>query len=370
MWRYRVVSALLLSLLLVSYSGLSQVAFSFKLETLSNDLQRPWGIEVLADDSIVITERDGDIRAYKDGQLSKAISGLPRVYNAGQGGLLDVISHPNFADNNWVYFTMSVGSATKNATQLVRAKWNGADLKEVEILYRAAPNKKQAYHFAGRMSFLPDNSLVFGVGDGYFYKDEAQTLDNHLGKIIRLTDSGNVPVNNPFVNNKEAESAIYSYGHRNPQGMFYDKRRGVLFSNEHGPKGGDEINIIRAGLNYGWPAITYGVDYSGAVISDFTHKPGMEQPLFQWTPSIAPSSMLVYYGDEFPQLKGHILTTTLKYQELRLVELKGKQANLSVGGQQTFLKGRGERIRDIDIDSQGRIYLVTDSGLLWRISKK
>ena len=356
-------------ILFASFSSLAQVDFKFNLETLSDKLDRPWAVSVLPDDSLVVTERDGDIRLFKDSVLSKGISGLPNVYNAGQGGLLDVIKHPRFKQNNWLYFTMSVGSATKNATQLVRAKLVGQTLQNVEIIYRAAPNKKQAYHFAGRMSFMPDGSLVFGVGDGYFYKEEAQSLDNHLGKIIRLKDDGQVPKNNPFVGNKGAKPAIYSYGHRNPQGMFYDQQRKILFSNEHGPKGGDEINIINPGLNYGWPEITYGVDYSGAIISEFTHKPGMEQPLLQWTPSIAPSSMLVYYGNEFPQLNGHILTTTLKYQELRLVELLGVKDSLAVKGQQTFLKDKGERIRDIDVDSQGRIYLVTDNGLLWRLSK-
>ena len=359
----------LLALSALAFSARAKVNFSFELTELTDELKRPWAIAALPDRRLVITERQGALRLFDGKRLSKPISGFPSVYNADQGGLLDVKADPEFARNQRLYFTYSAGSATNNRTVLARARLVKGKLSQFKVLFEAKPNKKQAYHFAGRIEFLPDNTLVFGVGDGSFYKEEAQNLSSHLGSIIRLNDDGSVPADNPFVLNKNAKPEVYSYGHRNPQGLYFDKKRNLLFSNEHGPKGGDEINILEPGKNYGWPTITYGVNYDGSVISNLTHKFGMEQPVLQWTPSIAPSSIQVYYGNAFPQLSGHILTTTLKYQELRLVELKDKGSQVEVVGQQTFLKNKGERLRDIEVDAKGRILLITDSGKLWRLSR-
>lgn len=337
---------------------------------LANGLERPWAVAALPDGSLVITERSGQLRWYNKGQLSQPIKGLPEVFDAGQGGMLDVKPHPDFANNRWLYFTYAKGDNSNNATYLARAKFNNGRLSELTELFKASPSKQRAYHYSGRIEFLPDNTLVFAVGDGYSYKDQAQTLDNHFGKVVRLNDDGSVPDSNPFYHNAQAQAAIYSYGHRNPQGMYYDDKRQLLFSNEHGPKGGDEINIIKAGVNYGWPAITYGIDYSGAIISDLTHKEGMAQPLLHWTPSIAPSSMLVYYGQEFPEFNGNILTTTLKYQELRLVTLSKPGQKLSVLGQTSLLKNKYGRLRDIEIGDKGELFLVSDSGKLLQLNKK
>lgn len=355
-------------LAVVSLSGYAKV--DFKIDELSDDLQRPWGISHIGNGQMLITERDGDVRLYDGKTVLPALEGLPSVYNVGQGGLLDVYAHPDYVTNNYVYFTLGEGTATKNYTKLIRTKFNGVEFVDIKTLFMASPTKKQALHYAGRISFLPDNSLVFGVGDGYLYKEQAQQLDSHLGKIIRLYDDGSIPADNPFVGKDNIYPDIYSYGHRNPQGMFFDNKRQLLFSNEHGPKGGDEINIIRAGKNYGWPAITYGVDYSGDIISELTHKEGMEQPLLHWTPSIAPSSMLVYYGDMFPELNGHILTTALKFTQLRVVRLADQNGKVSVVTQEVYLKDRGERIRDIELDDLGRIYLITDNGKLLRLTKQ
>lgn len=362
----KLIKGILLPLMVVASGAEAEVDWQFKHTVVSDKIERPWAVATLPDGRLLITEREGNLRIYDQGKLSKPISGLPEVYDSGQGGLLDVIADPEFSSNSTIYLTASIGSRSKNATNLIRAVLKGEKLTDVKVLFKAQPDKSKAYHFAGRLSFLPDNSLVFGVGDGYSEKDDAQVLDSHLGKILRLDRNGNALADNPFVKTKDALPEIYSMGHRNPQGMFYDHKRGILFSHEHGPKGGDEINIIEPGNNYGWPTITYGVDYSGAIISDLTHKEGLEQPLLQWTPSIAPSSMLVYYGKEFPELNGHILSSTLKYQELRLVEL-GK--NLTVEGQQTFLKEKEQRIRDVEIDAQGKLWLVTDNGELWKLSK-
>lgn len=345
-------------------------SFEFTLETLSEDLDRPWGITHIGNNRLLITERDGGVRYYDSQQLKPAIDELPSVYNVGQGGLLDVIAHPNFANNQTLYFTMSRGSATNNGTHVIRAKWQDNTLSEIKTIFTPTPSKKQALHYSGRIAFMPDNSLVFAVGDGYLYMDDAQKLDSHLGKIVRIYDDGSVPADNPFVNQTGVLPEIYSYGHRNPQGMYFDHKRQLLFSNEHGPKGGDEVNLIKPGNNYGWPAITYGVDYSGDIISELTHKDGMEQPLLHWTPSIAPSALLVYYGKEFPALNGHVLTTALKFTQLRLIKLAGAAEQLKVVAQEVYLKEKGERIRDLEIDAQGRIYLITDSGKLWRLSAK
>ena len=370
----RQLSLSILFLLMVGFNLAWANEQVFSLTQLSKELDRPWAVEVLPDGRVVITERGGTLRIYDKGELSQAIEGLPAVYNAGQGGLLDVKAHPDFAKNAWLYFTYSSGSATKNRTVLARAqlresKLQGQKLQDVVVLFEAEPSKKQAYHFAGRIEFLPDRSLVFGVGDGYFYKEQAQELSSHLGKFIRLRDDGSIPTDNPFVSNSKAKPAIFSLGHRNPQGVFYDSKRKVLFSNEHGPKGGDEINILQAGSNYGWPTITYGVNYDGSVISELTHKAGMQQPLHQWTPSIAPSSMVVYYGKTFPGWHGHLLTTTLKYQELRLVKLAQDGMQLNVIEELSLLKNKGERLRDIAVDNKGRVLLITDSGKLWRLEK-
>lgn len=355
------------------FLALSQSAYAkldIKVTELASGLERPWAVASLPDGSLMITERNGQLRHWRDGKLSKPIEGLPEVYNAGQGGMLDVKAHPDFATSPWLYFTYAKGSRSSNATHLARAKYENGKLTEFTELFFAAPSKKGGYHFSGRIEFMPDNTLVFAVGDGYSYMDEAQNLSNHFGKIVRLNLDGTIPQDNPYAKVKNAKAEIYSYGHRNPQGMFYDKQRKLLFSNEHGPKGGDEINIIRPAVNYGWPVITYGVDYSGDIISDLTHKDGMEQPLLQWTPSIAPSSLLVYYGEEFPEFNGHILTTALKFQELRLVKLSNGKNPLTVIDQETYLKNEHGRLRDIEIGRKGELYLVTDAGLLLQLTKK
>lgn len=365
MKKIKKITALLLAL--TAFTSSAKV--DIKVTELASGLERPWAVAYLGQNSLLITERNGQLRWFNKGKLSKPIDGLPKVFNAGQGGLLDVKPHPDFASNSLVYFTYAKGTSDKNATYLARAKFTDGKLGEVEELFMASPEKENAYHFSGRIEFLPDGTLIFAVGDGYFYKDKAQTLDTHFGKTIRLNADGTIPADNPFVDNKGAKGEVYSYGHRNPQGMYYDQERKILFSNEHGPKGGDEINIIKPAVNYGWPAITYGVDYSGEIISELTHKEGMAQPLLQWTPSIAPSSIMVYYGKEFPEFDGHILTTTLKYKELRLVKLSQQQGEVKVLGQETYLKDKFGRLRDIEIGKGGELYLVTDGGLLLQLNK-
>lgn len=343
---------------------------AFELTVVSSDLERPWAVSVLPDQSILITERDGQLRWWQNNSLSQAIDVPAEIYKRGQGGLLDVFPHPHFSQNKRIYLTYATGSQRKNATRLAQAKFDNGRLTDFRVLFTATPYKSGGYHFAGRIAFLPDNTLVFGVGDGYKHMDKAQTLDNHLGKIIRLKDDGSVPVDNPFIGKSGVLAEIYSYGHRNPQGLFFDETTGQLLSNEHGPKGGDEINLIQAGKNYGWPAITYGVDYSGAVISELTHKTGMLQPLLHWTPSIAPSSIHFYRHTAMSEFSGRLLNTALKYQEIRAVKVESiSNTHWQLGEQKSHLKNQIGRIRDLDVDAIGRVYLVTDKGQLVRLAK-
>jgi glucose/arabinose dehydrogenase len=357
---------LLTILAFTCYTGIAQAKIS--AEKLTEKLERPWAVNVLDDGRILVTERAGFLRVWKSGQLSAPIKLADNIFNEGQGGLLDVIAHPDFKTNKTVYFTYSTGDKGRNATRLASAQLHGNELVNYKILFTAQPYKEAAYHFAGRMAFLPDGTLVFGVGDGYKYMKQAQTLDNHFGKIIRLNDDGSVPADNPFVNTPNAKPEIYSYGHRNPQGLVYDSKSGSLLSNEHGPKGGDEINLIQAGLNYGWPEITYGIDYSGDIISELTHKEGMEQPLLQWNPSIAPSSLIVYRHEQMPELQNSIINSALKYQEMRQVKIDVKSADWKLGEQTTWFKNEFGRMRDITMDAAGNIFVVTDGGILLKVS--
>ncbi|GAB2994611.1 PQQ-dependent sugar dehydrogenase [Psychrosphaera aestuarii] len=388
MWQnYAVANNQLLS------SSLSPVDVKLNTTTLYEGLHKPWGIAHLSSELFLITERNGEVRLWNNatGIMSKANSQFTdSVYESGQGGMLDVIAHPDYADNQWVYFTFASGHKFSNGTTLARAKLNintqpkatNFTFENIEILFRATPQKAATYHFAGRMAFLPDTTLVFGVGDGYSYMDDAQKLDSHLGKILRLKDNGEVPSDNPYIKTDGALPEIYSIGHRNPQGLFYDKHRKLLFSNEHGPKGGDEINIIKPKLNYGWPKITYGIDYSGLEITPHNTMQGLESPLVNWTPSIAPGSLLIYSGEEFPEFKNTLITTALKYQEMRVVKLAEKNestpesqvsishSGLELSSEQTYLKNLKERLRDVVEDEQGRLLIVTDSGKLIRLSKQ
>ena len=257
----------------------AEVAFDPKITTLASGLQKPWGLTRLPNGDMIITERNGQLRRWDGQSLSEAFSGLPDVLYIGQGGLLDVKADPNFTTNNTLYFTYSAGTNQKNGTYLAKARLENNTLTNVEVLFKPQFMKQNGYHYAGRIEFLEDDSLIFGIGDGYSYKEHAQQLDSHLGKLIRLNKDGQPPQDNPYVNVANVLPEVYSYGHRNPQGLSFDVKRKILFSNEHGPKGGDEINIIKPKLNYGWPEITYGVDYSGEIISEHSSKPNMEQPL-------------------------------------------------------------------------------------------
>lgn len=350
---------------------------AYQVETIATALHFPWSLAFLPDGKLLVTERTGQLRMVDNGELSAPIAGLPEdIYVKSQGGLLDVILHPNYQQNGWLYLSYASGTDEHNALTLMRAKLDGLSLVEQQVLFRVSPDKDTPVHFAGRMTFLPDNTLLLTSGDGFDYREKAQLKNSLLGKIVRLMDDGSVPLDNPFVAANEVladadydpvlSPYIYSLGHRNPQGIAYDVTRKVVFAHEHGPAGGDEINIIESGHNYGWPVITNGLDYSGARISPFTTYANMQQPWLDWTPSIAPSGMAIYQGTMFADLQGDILVTSLKFKQVYWLHMAG----MEIVQQSTLFSEIGQRLRDIRVHPDGSIYLLTDSneGQILRIS--
>ncbi len=347
-------------------SNKPNVAFkNYQVKQIASGLQSPWSIVQLNSDQFLVAEKVAQLRIISNGTVSEPVQGLPDIFVRSQGGLMDLVLHPQYQNNQWIYFSYAHGQREKNALRVMRAKLKDNQLTEKQILLTVSPWKDTPVHYGARMAFLPDNSLLITSGDGFDYRESAQKKDSLLGKIMRINDDGSIPSDNPFVNEKDVKPEIWSLGHRNPQGIVYDSQRQKVFSNEHGPKGGDEINLIEKGKNYGWPIVTNGVDYSGALISPFKEYKGMQQPMVDWTPSIAPSALTVYYADMFPELKGDLLSTTLKSKELRRVKLNGT----SVAFQQSLLTELDARLRDVMIDQQGAIILLTDDGRVLRVTR-
>ncbi|TDF39644.1 PQQ-dependent sugar dehydrogenase [Alteromonadaceae bacterium M269] len=348
--------------------ALAQQALNIQTTTITSDLSSPWAIELISDEQMLISERPGVLKRLTVGQGSEVIQGTPNVFYRGQGGLLDIALDPEFEQNQKIYLSYSSGDREENRLEVLSARLVGNRLEDSRVIFKASPSKDTPVHYAGRMLFLPDQTLLVTVGDGFDYREHAQKTDSLLGKIVRVMKDGKIPDDNPFAGESEVgvktEMSIFSLGHRNHQALIYDEKRQLIFSNEHGPAGGDEINIIEPGKNYGWPVITNGKDYSGASITPFKTYEGMEQPFVDWTPSIAPSSMAVYYGNEFPQLNGNLLVTSLKSQEL----LNLTMVNNRVTKQENILPNLRERYRDIKVNSKGEILVLTDSGKLIKLS--
>ena len=334
--------------------------FNINIETMATGLEYPWGIVFLPDGSALVTEKAGRLRLLKDGKLSTPISGVPLVLYKGQAGLFDVALHPDFATNQFVYLSFAKGTEKDNATTLIRAIFDGKTLSEVTQIFESNPHKKGTNHFGARILFLSDKTLLLSLGEGFSYKDEAQNLMSDFGKIMHLRDDG-VPIDDHQFStsndqNVKSHKGIFSYGHRNPQGLAFDKATNTIYENEHGPRGGDEINVLVTGKNYGWPKITYGLDYTGLPISDKVAMDGMEQPLLYWVPSIAPSGMTFYDKDLFADWKGNLLVSALAGEQLRRVELKAGK----VLKQETFLTELKTRFRNITTAPDGSIWVLTD----------
>lgn len=331
---------------------------AYSVEVVAGEFNFPWSLAFLPDGDFLVTERNGTLKHVTSKGDVTTVGGLEsqKVAVAGQGGLLDVVLDPGFPVNQTLYIALAWGEPADNALRVVRAKLDANRLVDVTPIFTAGPNKKTPVHYGGRMAFLPDGTLLITSGDGFDYREDAQRVNNHLGKILRINTDGTPAADNPFTDQGELAKAVFSLGHRNPQAVLFDPIRRVIFSHEHGPAGGDEVNIIEPGVNYGWPIVTNGKDYSGASISPFTEYPGMKGPWIDWTPSIAPSGMAVYYGQAFPELNGHLLVTSLKDKNLRIIELNG----LDVLSQQLWMEEESMRLRDVRVGPDGNIYLLTD----------
>ena len=338
-----------------------------RTEVMASGLDHPWSLAFLPGGSVLVTERNGGLKRLEGGKLFP-VSGVPPVFNEGQAGLFDVLPHPDFNNNGLVFLSFAHGTRGANGTRVVRAKLVGNSLIEVTPIYTASPLKRGPVHFGGRMAFLPDGTLMLTTGDGFDFREQAQRLDSPLGKVMRLSIDGKVPPGNPYASEPEAQGAIWSRGHRNPQGLAYDPVRRMLFLHEHGPRGGDEVNVIRRGGNYGWPVATLGMDYSGATISPFRNYPGMIDPLVSWVPSIAPSGLAVYRGAMFPEWQGSLLVGALVDKELRVVKLTPAG---EVAGQERALRSLGARIRDVRVAPDGAVWVTTDDaeGKVLRLSR-
>jgi len=330
---------------------------AFKIDTVARGLDVPWGIAFLPDGDLLVTERSGQLFRFGGGKLKAIISGVPEVFAQGQGGLLDIVLHPKYQQNGWIYISYSKkgpGGVGSN-TAIFRAKLRNNQLVDQQEIFKAMPNPTTAHHYGCRMVFDDQGYLYFGVGERG-ESSNAQTLTNDCGKIHRIFDDGRIPPDNPFVNTPGARPSIYSYGHRNPQGIDIHPVSRRIYNNEHGPRGGDEINLVGKGNNYGWPVITFGINYDGTIITKETAKAGMEQPVFQWTPSIGPSSLKFVVGDRYPGWKGDILSGSLSFRYLERVHLEGDK----VTEQEKLLENAG-RVRDVTIGPDGYIYVAVES---------
>lgn len=361
----------------------TKVAQAKNLQAVSvvQNLEHPWGMAWMPDGSILITERPGRLRIVRNGVLdAEAIAGVPEVFAEGQGGLLDISLHPRFAENRFVYLTYSHGSTSANRTRVARAVLNETggklQLQDVSVIFEVPHTKPSTQHFGSRMTWLPDGTLLVSIGDGgnppvelegELIRRQAQNLQSNLGKIIRINDDGSVPQDNPFTTSGNAGAKIWSYGHRNIQGLAIDPTTQQIWSTEHGSRGGDELNLIARGENYGWPLVTHSREYTGGIISEEQSRPGFIDPKVVWTPAIAPSGLVVYRGDRFPQWQGDLWAGGLVSRDIRHIDLddSGKimgQTEIPIG----------QRVRDVRQSPDGWLYVLTDEpdGQLMRLEPR
>ena len=338
---------------------------SFQVVEVAGDLEHPWGMAFLPDGDLLITERPGRLRMLRDGVLDPTpIAGVPEVYASGQGGLLDVALDPDFARNRLIYLSYAARGADGAGTRVARARLGEGRLDDLEVIFEGLMTTSGGRHFGSRLGFDRDGYLFVTLGERGT-PEHAQELGDLAGKVVRLHPDGRVPDDNPFVGRADAGPEIYSYGHRNPQGLAVHPETGRVWVEEHGPRGGDEVNVVTAGANYGWPVITYGRAYSGGSIGEGSEKEGMAQPVHYWVPSISPSGMAFYQGDAFPQWRGDLFVGALSGELLARLELDGEQ----VTQEERLLEGVLGRIRDVRVGPDGYLYLLTDhdDGALWRL---
>ena len=371
---FRLISVYLLVLLTTACNGTSvqqerekehiqdtvNTSQTYTLETVTNEVPVPWGMTWLPDGQVLVTDRSGELYLFnEDFESPRTLDGLPEIWASGQGGLMDINLHPDYEDNGWIYITYSSPEGGDGAnTALMRARLNGdrSSLIDKEVLYKAEPNSRRGQHFGSRIVFDNEGYVYFGIGDRGNRDVNPQDVTRDNGKVYRLHDDGRIPDDNPFVG-KEGLDAIFAYGIRNPQGMDLHPETGELWEHEHGPRGGDEINIIRAGNNYGWPEICFCIDYDGSEITPDTAKAGMEQPEWYWDPSIAPSGMTFVTSDRYPEWQGDLLVGSLKFGYVVLADVE----NGEVVGDKILFEDIG-RVREISQGPDGYIYVGTETG--------
>ena len=336
-----------------------------QLELIAEGLGVPWGMVFLTQEKLLLTEREGYVRILNiNNGIKLRVKNPPKVFAEGQAGMLDVALSPDYKESGWIYFTYVKEVGDDGATVLARAKLFTDQFREWQDLLVTQSATDTSRHFGSRITFDEKGHVFFGVGDRG-HRPNAQNLMNHAGSIMRLNLDGSVPFDNPFINRKDALPEIWSYGHRNPQGLTYDNKNKRLWSIEHGPRGGDEINLIKAGANYGWPVISYGKEYWGPLaVGESTHKEGMEQPIKTYIPSIAPGSLIVYTSNTMSSWKGNLFSGALKLQHINRIVVNGSANAIK---EERLIKNLGERIRALVESPEGWIYFSTDSGKIYRI---
>ena len=345
---------------------LESAGMQLRIEKVWEGLDVPWGMAWLPNGDLLITERTGKLlRRNKDGKVS-VISGLPDIRDRGQGGLLDLVLHPQYPQNGWLYFSFSKpnpDNSSQATTAVMRAQLKGDALTNQELIFEALPYSNRSHHFGSRLVFDREGFLFISVGDRGDHDHNPQNLDNHCGKIHRVRDDGSIPDDNPFVGMTGAIASIFSYGHRNPQGLAVHPVTGALWETEHGPRGGDEINLVQKGRNYGWPVISYGINYNGTILTPNTAKEGMEQPLYYWNPSIGACGLTFVKGDRYPGWKHNLLSGSLRFKYIHRNQLEGDK----VASHELLLQNIG-RLRNIAQGPDGYVYFATETpGIIYRI---
>jgi glucose/arabinose dehydrogenase len=372
LWGWVCVGRLVAGVLLQENAPLMAQTVGYRVVPVLSGLVHPWGMVWLPNGDMLITERPGRLRRLRAGVLQpEPVAGVPAVLAAGQGGLLDVSLHPRFAQIPWVYLTYAEGTQAANRTVVARATWNGRQLTDLRVLVRVSQTKSGTQHFGSRLAWLPDETLLVSIGDGgnppialagALIRLQAQNLRSHLGKVLRITADGRVPKDNPL--GAKALPEVWTWGHRNIQGLAVDARTGQVWATEHGARRGDEVNRLQAGQNYGWPKVTHSRDYSGAEISPHRSLPGMVDPVWVWPETVAPSGLAVYRGDRFPQWQGQLLAGGLVSRAVHRLQVYGSGLVREVGRIPI-----GARVRDVRVGPDGLVYVLTDApnGQLLRI---
>ncbi len=338
---------------------------TYEIDTLVSDLESPWSMAFLPDGNMLITEKTGKLKHFDPKTKAvKEVKGLPEIYVRGQGGLFDLALHPDYDNNGWIYISHAYSEGEDEGnTALMRAKLKGDELVEQEVLFKGTPLRDSGPHFGGRIVFDQDGYLYLSIGERGS-REDAQNPENVLGTVLRFNDNGSIPADNPFVNDKSKRPEIFSYGHRNPQGMAMNPASGEIWEHEHGPQGGDEINIVRKGNNYGWPVISYGINYDGTTFTDVREKEGMQQPIWYYVPSIAPCGMDFYTGDKFQNWQGDLFVGSLKFRYVERLELDGDKVISS----EKLLEDIG-RVRTVREGPDGNMYVVVEApGMIVRMS--